>query len=211
MGLETDNPVFSTTIQKLCEVFSSLFRAFLRTFCEHFFEVRAPKMQLALWLEFLEISTSRYIPESWRTATVHSNADNPKNPNLLLFWISDDTTPSIINNLPKRRKVKSSYEASKSMCVSSWHDPAPNTGRRMAMRRPTSSYTKSMSWLTPSIGSPKPHHSHRDVHGGLGHTTFETVQGYLSWLMLDVGRPTPQGGRGECERDSGMAFMCRLG
>jgi hypothetical protein len=53
---------------------------------------RAPKMQLALRLEFLEIRTGRYIPESWRTATVHSNADNPKNPNLLLFWISD-TTP----------------------------------------------------------------------------------------------------------------------
>ena len=87
MGLETDNPVFSTTIPKRCEVFSSLSARIRRGFGEDFFEVRAPKMQLALRLEFLEIRTGRYIPESWRTATVHSNADNPNNPNLLLFWI----------------------------------------------------------------------------------------------------------------------------
>jgi hypothetical protein len=36
----------------------------LRAFGEHFFEVRAPKMQLALRLEFLEIGTGRYFPES---------------------------------------------------------------------------------------------------------------------------------------------------
>ena len=60
MGLETDIPVFSTTIPKRCEVFSSL--NIRRTFGEHFFE--APKMQLALRLEFLEIRTGRYIPES---------------------------------------------------------------------------------------------------------------------------------------------------
>jgi len=39
MGLETDNPVFSTTIPKRCEVFSSLFANIRRTFGEHFFEV----------------------------------------------------------------------------------------------------------------------------------------------------------------------------
>ena len=87
MGLETDIPVFSTTIPKRCEVFSSLSARIRRGFGEDFFEVRAPKKQLALRLEFLEIRTGRYIPESWRTATVHSNADNPNNPNLLLFWI----------------------------------------------------------------------------------------------------------------------------
>ena len=66
MGLETDISVFSTTIPKRCEVFSSLFANIRRTFGEHhdFFEVRAPKMQLALRLEFLEIRTGRYIPES---------------------------------------------------------------------------------------------------------------------------------------------------
>ncbi len=55
MGLETDNSVLSTTIPKRCEVFSSFFANIRRTFGEHFFEVRAPKMQLALRLEFLEI------------------------------------------------------------------------------------------------------------------------------------------------------------
>ncbi len=64
MGLETDISVFSTTIPKRCEVFSSLFANIRRTFGEHFFEVRAPKMELALRLEFLEIRTGRYIPES---------------------------------------------------------------------------------------------------------------------------------------------------
>ena len=64
MGLETDNPVFSTTIPKRCEVFSSLSARIRRGFGEDFFEVRAPKMQLALRLEFLEIRTGRYIPES---------------------------------------------------------------------------------------------------------------------------------------------------
>ena len=64
MGLETDNPVFSTTIPKRCEVFSSLSARIRRGFGEDFFEVRAPKKQLALRLEFLEIRTGRYIPES---------------------------------------------------------------------------------------------------------------------------------------------------
>ena len=64
MGLETDISVFCTTIPKRCEVFSSLFANIRRTFGEHFFEVRAPKMELALRLEFLEIRTGRYIPES---------------------------------------------------------------------------------------------------------------------------------------------------
>ena len=64
MGLETDNPGFSTTIPKQCEVFSSLSARIRRGFGEDFFEVRAPKMQLALRLEFLEIRTGRYIPES---------------------------------------------------------------------------------------------------------------------------------------------------
>ena len=64
MGLETDISVFSTTIPKRCEVFSSLSARIRRGFGEDFFEVRAPKMQLALRLEFLEIRTGRYIPES---------------------------------------------------------------------------------------------------------------------------------------------------
>jgi hypothetical protein len=34
-------------------------------------------------------------------------------------------------SLRKRREVKASYEASEARCVSSCHDPAPNTGRRM--------------------------------------------------------------------------------
>jgi hypothetical protein len=42
-------------VPKRCEVFSSLF-------CEHFF-LSAPKMQLALRLEFLEFGTDRYIFE----------------------------------------------------------------------------------------------------------------------------------------------------
>jgi hypothetical protein len=66
MGLETDISVFSTTIPKRCEVFSSLFANIRRTFGEHFFEVQlsSSKMELALRLEFLEIRTGRYIPES---------------------------------------------------------------------------------------------------------------------------------------------------
>jgi hypothetical protein len=40
MGLETDISVFSTTIPKRCEVFSSLFCEHWGTFGEHFFEVR---------------------------------------------------------------------------------------------------------------------------------------------------------------------------
>ena len=80
MGLETDNPVFSNTIPKRCEVFSSLSARIRRGFGEDFFEVRAPKMQLALRLEFLEIGTGRYSfhPTFFqnptpRTSTVHSN------------------------------------------------------------------------------------------------------------------------------------------
>jgi hypothetical protein len=67
---ETDHPIF---------------RAF-------FAELRAPKMQLAVRQEILEIGTGQYsfYPTFFqnltpRTATVHSNADNPKSPNLLLF------------------------------------------------------------------------------------------------------------------------------
>ena len=40
-----------------------------------------------------------------------------------------------------------------------------------------------------AIGRPKPH---RDVRGSLGHTTFETMQGSLSWTTLDLGRPEPK-------------------
>ena len=72
--------------------FLRFFEHFLRTFGKHFFELRAPKMQLAVRSEFLEIGTGRYsfYPTFFqnltpRTATVHSNADNPKSPNLLLF------------------------------------------------------------------------------------------------------------------------------
>ena len=43
MGLETDISVFSTTIPKRCEVFSSLFANIRRTFGEHFFEVRGDR------------------------------------------------------------------------------------------------------------------------------------------------------------------------
>ena len=70
MGLETDISVFSTTIPKRCEVFSSLFANIRRTFGEHFFEVRAPKMQLALRLEFLEIRTGRYIHHQQPTIAI---------------------------------------------------------------------------------------------------------------------------------------------
>jgi len=48
----------------LCRNCAKFFRRdflhFLRTFGEHFFEVRAPKMELTLRLEFLEIGTGRY-------------------------------------------------------------------------------------------------------------------------------------------------------
>ena len=37
-------------------------------------------------------------------------------------------------------------------------------------------------------------HDNRDVRRGLGHHTFETVQGSLSWRYLEVGRPASKAG-----------------
>ena len=84
MGLETDIPVFSTTIPKRCEVFSSLSARIRRGFGEDFFEVRAPKKAART---SIRISGNPYRPVYSRILKNRNcpNADNPKNPNILLF------------------------------------------------------------------------------------------------------------------------------
>jgi len=80
-----------------------------RRICEQFFQLRAPKLQIAVRQDFLEIGTGLYsfYPTFFqnltpRTATVHSNAE-PKKSNIY-YYFEFPTTPIVHDNLVSRHR-----------------------------------------------------------------------------------------------------------